>query len=228
MSENQIDVDSLRQLAQQFSSADEPPLPQKKKTPKKKKQEKLPEPELPLLEQKSELDEYHEFPRLEKFKTYELFDVKKPSKPIPARETVLNCSNCDVVIHLKDSELYESAGGNSLRPLFLKNSHAFFEGLDSCDSMTFRQDQLGNFLLTVVVSEVSETINLGCIVKFEFFRPEYSNLVLSAREIDGDIAVVGASCNIEFLVDQKSRQQEPEAASIKRLNSSKDKILNYQ
>ena len=54
--------------------------------------------------------------------------------------------------------------------------------------------------------------------------PEYSNLILSSREIDGDIAVVGAACNVEFLVELKSRQQDSEAAGIKRLNTSKDKV----
>ena len=225
MAADQFEVNSLKQLARQFTTADENSQPKKKK-PKNTKpvKSKAPEPDLPLIEQKSELDEYHEFPRLEKFKTYEFGDVKKPTKSIPVRETVLNCTNCDVTIHLKDCELYESTGGNNLRPIFLKNSHAFFEGLQTCDSMTFMQDQLGNFLLTVVALEGSETINLGCIVKFEFYRPAYSNLTISAREIDGDIAVVGTACSIEFLVEQKCRQQDAEAAGIKRLNTSKNKV----
>lgn len=219
------DIDSLKQLAQQFTTADKESHPNKRKPSKKKSTPKKSfKTELPMIGQKSELDEYHEFPRLEKYKTYEFIDVKKPTKSIPARDTVLSSSNSDVVIHLKDCELYESAGGNNLRPIFLKNSHAFFEGLQSCESLTFMQDQLGNFLLTVKTAETSETINLGCIVKFEFHRPEYSNLILSSREIDGDIAVVGAACNVEFLVELKSRQQDSEAAGIKRLNTSKDKV----
>ena len=217
-----FDLESLKEMAQQLR-------PQSEESPNHEQHANDFERSspivysLPALEQNDDLDdeEYHEFPRLEKFKTYDVGVIKKPGKPIPIRETVLKCNHSDVVIHLQDTELYEStASGMNIKPIMLKNSYAIFEGLESSDSLTFTQDSLGNYLMVVVSGEDKEEVGLGCIVKFEFVRPNFTNLTLSSRDIDGEIAVVGASCSIEFLEEHKSRTQETEAASIRRLNST--------
>lgn len=208
MSGSKPNVDSLRTLARQFNPAH--------------KEGK----ETALITQQDNLEDYNEFPRLEKYKTYELEDVKKTSKPIPERNTVINCTKSELTVNLKDCELYESAGSNSLHPIFLKNSHAVFEGLDSCELMKFVQDHLGNYILTIDTIGETETLNLGCIVKFEFCRPEFSSLVISSREIDGDIAVIGAPCKIEFLVGRRGDNSNDDEAGIKRLNSTKNKVVH--
>ena len=212
MSGSKPNVDSLRKLAQQFTPA--------------RKEFRSADQNLALIAEKDDLEDYNEFPRLGKYKTYEIDDVKKPSKPIPERNTIIKCAKSEVVINLKDCELYESAGNNSLHPIFLKNSYAVFEGLESCELMKFIQDELGNYILTVEAKGESETVNLGCIVKFEFCRPEFSSLVISSREIDGDIAVIGAPCSIEFLVGNSSDNSNDDEVGIKRLNSTKNKILH--
>ena len=171
------------------------------------------------------LEDYNEFPRLEKFKTYEMADVKGVSKAIPARDTVLKCTKSEIVIFLKNSEVYEAAGKMNFKALFLQKSHAVLEGLHTCEALTFTQDQLGNYVLTVNSCKGSEVIKLGCIVKFEFVRPGHANLLLSIRDIDSNISVVGAPCSIEFQTDGQTNAQEAIEASVQHLGLRKDKIL---
>ncbi|MCM8535099.1 MAG: hypothetical protein NE334_04115 [Lentisphaeraceae bacterium] len=216
-----FDLNSLKDLAKKFN---EKPKDTENSASEEEEfvepEEKTVQAELPQITQ---LEEYNEFPKLDKFKTYNERIIRKVSKEAPQRQTQIKPSNCDLLITLCDTELLEPSRSQVMRTVYLKKSHAVFSGLDNCDSLSFTQDQIGSFIVTISKGHSQEQINLGCIVKFEFQREDFSNLILSSRDIDGDIAVVGASCMIEFRLSDNSLQ-ETQVADIKKLSQTHGQI----
>ena len=162
-----------------------------------------------LLLPEPEEEEYIEFPVLKKHKTYNI-DVLKPKKrSVPQRVTVLESKICDVKITLKDTELYEqTAIRKELQPFVLKNSHAIFEKLDTVDEVIFNLDQLGNSHMKISVGEESESLDLGCIIRYELTREGANSLIVSSRDIDADVEVLGGPCKIEFYLPEGGKKEE--------------------
>ncbi|MCM8531689.1 MAG: hypothetical protein NE330_11050 [Lentisphaeraceae bacterium] len=218
---NPFDLNSLKDLAKKFNEKPE------ESDDLKSEDEVFTEPEEEFIPaeppQITQLEEYNEFPKLDKFKTYNERIIRKISKEAPERQTQIQPQNCKTLITLCDTELLEPSRQKVMRTVYLKKSHAVFSELYDCDSLSFTQDQIGSFIVTVCKGKTEEQINLGCIVKFEFQREDFSNLILSSRDIDGDIAVVGASCPIEFRLSDNSHQ-ESEVADIKKLSQTHGQI----
>ena len=195
---NDLKLDSLRSMASHFRK--QGALSSKGKEDQQKEEDlpALPERTQQELDDAEEFEEYIEFPRLEKFKTYRSEDIRPRHKNIPPRKTEITFKNCDVKVALADVQFFESVPLHSdLQPFVLKNSHATFSDLDSCDKIIFCLDDIGNTVLLVEKDDQREEINLGSIVRFEFCRPQISSLVVNSGDVKGDVAVLGAPCHIQ-------------------------------
>jgi hypothetical protein len=221
-------IESLKGLAKQL--IDEPPVavPQENEPNEEEKNEYLPAV-IPVEEAEEEkiFEEYNEFPRLDKFKTYSLTDIKTPQKTVsPKIGTPLKSHCSKLTINLLDSDLYEASPfSRELKPFKLKKSYAVFEQLESCDRLLFVQDELGGYEVEVHKGSSKDRLKLGCILKFEFKRPGFNSLIVSAHDIDGRTAVIGAGCAIEFdeiLVEnnypERAELQKVSIAELNRMN----------
>ncbi|NQZ56903.1 MAG: hypothetical protein HRT88_05455 [Lentisphaeraceae bacterium] len=209
-----IKFNSLRSMAKHFRQ--QGALVSKETA--KDKDEKEARSSLPALSELSEgrraeldeFEEYIEFPRLDKFKTYKPADIRPRLKSVPARNTQIECEVCDLKIELKNVQFYESVPLYAdLQPFVLKNSHAVFYDLKTCDKMIFYLDQIGNTVLLVEKDNKRNEINLGCIVRFEFDRPGIPSLLVNSSDVKGDVAVLGAPCEIQFLQREDEEGKQP-------------------
>jgi hypothetical protein len=179
-----------------------------------------PLPALPPPEEEEILD----FPVLKKHKTYSVGVIKPRIRQIPTREKIIESKISPLVIKLKDYEVFESVvTQRELQPFVLKNSHAVIEGLDSCDKVTFEMDSLGNSVATVEASAKNEKLTLGCIIRYEMVRANAPALIVSSRDLEGDAAVIGGPCEIEFLVEDKSSPKY-EKASLKSISEAGGRV----
>ncbi|MCM8527495.1 MAG: hypothetical protein NE327_13320, partial [Lentisphaeraceae bacterium] len=146
---------------------------------------------------------------LKKHKTYNI-DVLKPNKrAIPERITVLESKLTDIKISLKDTEVYEQVAiRKELQPFVLKNSHAIFENLEDADEVIFNIDLMGNSHMKITKGSEKESLELGCIVRYELTREGANSLIVSSRDIDADVEVLGGPCKIEFYLPESHKKQE--------------------
>lgn len=217
---------SLKSLAAQFTD-----YRTKKEAPEESDEK---DRVLALIEEKDPIEDdfevYVEFPRLDKLKTYRSEDIR-PRLKKPARKKNIEFDCCDLTVELKDARLYEAVPVYSeLQPFVLKNSHAVFRGLEFCDNLTIQLDGLGNTLLLMEVGPLKEERNLGCIVRYEFCRKGNSSLLVNARDVSGDVAVLGAPCEIHF-IELEQGDREVESARLLNLrhgNQRHVKTLNQE
>lgn len=204
-----LNINSLKEMASLLQNKT------KREQPKPEEQKSNVEEEVLLLPEPEE-EEYIEFPVLKKHKTYNI-DVLKPKKrSVPQRVTVLESGISEVKISLKDTELYEqTATRKELQPFVLKNSHAVFEKLETVDEVIFNLDQLGNCHMRITVGDKQESLELGCIIRYELTRENANSLIVSSRDIDADVEVLGGPCKIEFYLPEGGRKEEP--AVLRRL-----------
>lgn len=201
-----LNMSSLKEMASllQKKSADE----EKKR---KSQDQEAPEPkeveEVLAIEEFEE--EYIEFPVLKKHKTYNI-DVLKPNKrTIPKRITVIESKLTDIKISLKDIEVFEQVAiRKELQPFVLKNSHAIFENLENADEVIFNIDIMGNSHMKITKGSEKESLELGCIVRYELTREAANSLIVSSRDIDADVEVLGGPCKIEFYLPEAHKKQE--------------------
>ena len=166
------------------------------------------ENDIPLLPEPEE-EEYIEFPVLKKHKTYNI-DVLKPKKrQVPQRITVLESQISKVKISLKDTEVYEQTTiRKELQPFILKNSHAIFEKLETVDEVQFNLDHLGNCHMKITAGDKKESLDLGCIIRYELTREGANSLIVSSRDVDADVEVLGGPCKIEFYLPEGGKKEE--------------------
>ena len=201
-------MDSLKEMASllQKKSADEEEA-KNSPAPEEAPQESE-EQEIKAIEEIEE-EEYIEFPVLKKHKTYNI-DVLKPNKrSIPKRTTVLESKLTDIKISLKDIEVFEQVAiRKELQPFVLKNSHAIFENLENADEVIFNIDIMGNSHMKITKGGEKESLELGCIVRYELTREGANSLIVSSRDIDADVEVLGGPCKIEFYLPEDHKKQE--------------------
>ena len=217
---NDLKLDSLRSMASHFRK--QGALSSKGKEDQQKEEDlpALPERTQQELDEAEEFEEYIEFPRLEKFKTYRSEDIRPRHKNIPPRKTEITFKNCDVKVALADVQFFESVPLHSdLQPFVLKNSHATFSDLDSCDKIIFCLDDIGNTVLLVEKDDQREEINLGCIVRFEFCRPQISSLVVNSGDVKGDVKRTSRLC--QGRVEVTSRRCQGRQGGVKRKRTSR-------
>ncbi|MCM8541289.1 MAG: hypothetical protein NE328_13530 [Lentisphaeraceae bacterium] len=176
-----------------------------------KEEEDSPEEEVQetLSIEEYEEEEYIEFPVLKKHKTYNI-DVLKPNKrSIPKRITVIESKLTDIKISLKDIEVYEQVAiRKELQPFVLKNSHVIIENLEHADEVIFNIDLMGNSHMRISKGSEKESLELGCIVRYELTREGANSLIVSSRDIDADVEVLGGPCKIEFYLPESHQNQE--------------------
>ena len=181
--------------------------------------------------QKDQFDEYIEFPRLENLKSYRPEDIRPRQNNTPERKKCLEFELCEVKVELKDVQRLESiAMHHEMHPFLLKNAHAVFSGLESCDKLDIFLDELGNTNLLLQKGNKCEEMKLGCIVQYEFIRPGCRTLAVNSRDINGDVAVLGAPCEIQFLEleDEHSHSEAADLLSLYTVDKSHLKKLNLE
>jgi ASC-1-like (ASCH) protein len=223
---NQARLDSLKMLAGQFQKHAEATgtvNDEVDATAQEFSKRVLVNDPLPALPPPPE-EEILDFPVLKKHKTYSVGVIKPQLRQFPAREKVIKSKISPLVIKLKDYEVFEAVvTQRELQPFVLKNSHAVIEGLDSCDKVTFKMDSLGNSVATVEASSKKEKLTLGCIIRYEMARTNAPALIVSSRDLEGDAAVIGGPCEIEFLVEDKSSPKY-EKASLKSISEADGRV----
>lgn len=230
-----LDLNSLKKMASQFQKKEEE---RSKREKAEVKEEKIKEPAEDLKELPEPLDEeeeYIEFPVLKKHKTYNINVLKPNKKPLPQRVTVLKSKLTGIEISLKDSEVFEQSSiRNEMQPFVLKNSHAIFTGLEDADEVVFNIDLMGNSHMKIKAKGQSESLELGCIIRYELRRKDANSLIVASRDIDADVEVLGGPCKIEFYLPEVSEKAEKAILrrlevddELSRLNEEAGRSINW-
>ena len=232
-----LDMNSLKQMASLLQSKSKRDEDRKEKT-RPPVADDVPEEEnteLAVQGEEYEEEEYIEFPVLKKHKTYSV-DVLKPHKrSIPQRVTVLKSTISDIEISLQDTEVYEQTTiRKELQPFVLKNSHAIFKNFDSVDEVIFNIDLIGNSHMRIKKGDQKESLELGCIVRYELTREGANSLIVSSRDIDADVEVLGGPCKIEFYLPEGDKKEEKAVLrriqvddQLSRLNEEAGRSINW-
>ena len=253
-----ISLSSLQKLARQFQNAESAALGQYTDKDDQEVDDSL-EAEndnnsLPLLESKSENEEvpkavavpedsletdeedYIEFPTLEKHKTYSKKIIKPQKNEAPRRITVIKSKISKMRIFLHDTEVFEQVSfRKEMQPFVLKNSHAVCKNMEDIDLAVFDLDRMGNSFLNLEKKGKKECLELGCIIKYEISRPESTSLLVTARDLDASVEVIGGPCKIEFHLEdapesktEKAQLRKLEAGSkVSRVNAEAGSSINW-